>query len=325
MKPDITRYSWQLAPEAVRSIREQVFIREQKVTPALEWDDSDEVADHYLAVLPDRTPVAVARLILTLDETAHIGRMAVLPGYRGQGIGSALLRRLMQESASRAQELRLSAQQHAVPFYQCHGFHVCAEAHEEAGIPHFLMRCLAPAQVSRALEQPDTRPPHPMLLGEDTGHWPISQEQDLPPLLDNLAGQAVQRLWLYDRLLDHELYDRERLRDILSRLARRHPTSEVRLLIHDDKPLVQRRHQLIELMRRLPSHISLRLINRSHPASDQPFILADRNGVLLRHRFERPEGFVCFDDEGRVRQLAEQFQRMWDHGRTSAEFRELSI
>lgn len=325
MKLRFRKYPWQLAPGVIREVREQVFIREQKVPPELEWDDSDELAEHYLAVMPDNTPVAVARLIPTLDEVAHIGRMAVLPPYRGKGIGAALLRELIRDAAGQVRELRLSSQQHAIPFYQRNGFHIASEPYDDAGIPHVTMRCLAPQPLICSFDDTSYSRQRPMILGEDDKSWLIHTDQDLLPLMDNLAGQAQQRIWLYDRLLDHELYDREPLRDILSALARRHRISEVRLLIHDDKPLVQRRHQLVELMRRLPSHISLRLVSSNYPAEDQPFMLVDREGVLFRHRFDRPEGFAGFADSGRVRLLAEQFQRMWDYSRASLELRELPI
>lgn len=324
MTPRFRKYSWQLAPAAVREIRHRVFVEEQKVPLELEWDDTDELADHYLAVLPDNTPIAVARVISTLDDTAHIGRMAVLPQYRGKGAGQALLRRVMQDAAAEVGDLQLSAQHHAVPFYQRNGFHVCSDQYEDAGIPHYSMRCLAPTLVTAALAQTPGRD-RPMMLGKDDQSWLIEQEQSVPALMDSLAGQAVHRLWLYDRLLDHDLYDRQRFRDILSLLARRHRISEVRLLIHDDKPLVKRRHQLVELMRRLPSHISLRLVNPDYPLEERPFMLADREGILVRHRFDRPEGFANFADSGRVKLLAEQFQRMWDSARPSLELRELPI
>ena len=38
-------------------------------------------------------------------------------------------------------EIVLSAQAHAVPFYREHGFEVFGEVYEEAGIPHWDMRC----------------------------------------------------------------------------------------------------------------------------------------------------------------------------------------
>lgn len=315
------KYSWQLAPASVRDIRERVFIREQKVPPELEWDQTDEIADHYLAVLPDNTPAGVARLFSTLEETGHIGRMAILPEHRGSGIGEALLRHLIRESAGRFSELRLSAQEHAIPFYQRSGFHVCSDVYDDAGIPHYDMRCLAPGLTAQALVSAN----HPMVLGVDTDSWLFESEDRLVALMDSVVGQAGQRIWLYDRLLSHDLYDRPRFRELISTLARRHRLSEVRLLIHDDKPLVKRRHRLVELMRRLPSHMELRLVNTDYPVAGQPFALVDREGVVYRHDFDKPEGFAKFADGGRVKLLSEDFQRMWDAARPSVELRELPL
>lgn len=324
MKVRFRKYSWQLAPRSVRAIRQAVFIDEQGVPPELEWDKTDEIADHFLAVLPDNTPVATGRMFNTLDDTAHIGRMAVLPGCRGKGLGEAMLRHMMGEAADQVRELQLSAQAHAVPFYQRSGFHVCTDIYDDAGIPHYGMRCLAPGPVTEALAGGTARR-NPMILGEDQQSWRLDNDAHVTDLMDSLAGQARQRLWLYDRLLDHDLYDRQRFRDLLSWLARHHRNSEIRLLVHDDGPLVKRRHQLVALMRRLPSAISLRLVNDDYPPAEQPFLLVDRQGALLRHRFDRPEGFAAFADSGRVKLLAETFQRMWDTARPSLELRELPL
>lgn len=317
----IGKYSWQLAPGAIRDIRQKVFIDEQRVPPELEWDSSDEIADHYLLVLADNTPVGVARVFSALDEVAHIGRMAILPGFRGQGYGRQLLQHLMQETGPEAGELRLRAQEHAVPFYQALGFHLCSEAYKDAGIPHFDMRCYAPELALKGLADHTL----PLIYGEDTKAWLFDSEAPLIGLMDSIVGQARQRVWLYDRFLDYELYDRARLRELLSALARQHRLSEVRILIHDDKPLVGRRHRLVELMRRLPSHVSIRLINEKVPAEDRPFLLADREGVICRHDFDKPAGFAQFADGGRVRLLEEAFQRMWDLGRPSVELRQLPL
>ncbi|NWO05467.1 MAG: GNAT family N-acetyltransferase [Alteromonadaceae bacterium] len=317
----IRKYSWQLAPAALRDIRRQVFTEEQKVPPELEWDDTDDIADHYLAVTPDNQPIATARLFATLEETGHIGRMAVLPEYRGKGVGKAMMRHLLGESAGRYSELELSSQQHATGLYLGSGFHVCSDVYEEAGIPHLAMRCLAPQLASEA--GPDHR--NPLLLGEDSESWLFQSAPPMLGLMDSLAGQARQRLWLYDQTLEHEFYDRYRFKELVSTLARAHRLSDVRLLIHDDSPLVKRRHQLVELMRRLSSRIQLRLVNTDYPTEDQPYMLVDREGLLYRHDFNKPEGFASFQGAGRIKLLEESFQRMWDAARPSLELRELPL
>jgi predicted GNAT family N-acyltransferase len=321
MNARIRKYSWQLAPGTIKDIRQKVFIDEQQVPPELEWDSSDEIADHYLMVLPDNTPIGVARVFSALNEVAHIGRMAILPDFRGQGYGQQLLHHLMDETGPEFAELRLSAQQHAIPFYQASGFHICSDLYDDAGIPHVDMRCYAP---ELALQGRDDHT-LPLISGEDTRAWLFDTETPLIRLMDSIVAQARQRVWLYDRFLEHDLYDRARFRELLSGLARKHRLSEVRILIHDDKPLIQLRHRLVELMRRLPSHVSIRLINAHVPFEDRPFLLADREGVIYRQDFEKPAGFAKFADGGRVKMLEEAFIRMWESGRKSVELRQLPL
>lgn len=325
MSLTIRQYPWQLAPRAVRDIRERVFIEEQSVPPELEWDDTDEIVDHFVGVTPDNTPVAVARLIPPVagrSGYAAIGRMAVLPEYRGQGYAQALLRHLMAIGAESADQLILSAQEQAIPFYQRSGFHVCSETYDDADIPHRDMRCLAPSAI---LETKTETAPRPTILGEDDSIWPVDTEDRFANLLDTLVGQTRQRLWLYDRELSHDRYDRTRLRDLLSWLARHHRYSEVRLLIQDDSPLVKRRHRLVQLMRRLPSSIELRIVNPDYPAPDEPFVIADRDGVGYRHGFDEPDGWFRFNAPGHAKRQADRFQQLWETASPSVELRELPL
>ncbi|MGP4842642.1 GNAT family N-acetyltransferase [Marinobacter sp. 1Y8] len=321
MRLKVRKYSWQLAPSAVREIRQAVFIDEQAVPAELEWDDTDEISDHYIGLTPDNTPVAVARLVPSITDAAHIGRMAILKDYRGMGFGEQMLRHVIADAAPEFDSLHLSAQQYAVPFYQRAGFHVCSLPYDDAGIPHLAMRCFAARQILVHTDQPAM----PTIASEDNSTWHFSSETDLCDLTDTLAGQARQRLWIYERHLDHDIYDRKRLRDLISELARSHRNAEIRILIHDDKPLVQRRHQLVELMRRLPSKIELRLVNQDYPAENQAFVIGDRESVSYRHSLDSIVGWTRFSDTGRAKLQSEAFQRMWDSARPSVELRELPI
>ena len=127
----------QLREEATR-IRFTVFVEEQKVPADIELDDWDARCLHALARDAQGRAVGTGRLL----PDGHIGRMAVLPVARGSGVGSALLRALMQAARERGHaEAVLSAQTHAVPFYARHGYVTVGAVYEEAGIPHVDMRC----------------------------------------------------------------------------------------------------------------------------------------------------------------------------------------
>lgn len=131
--------SWNHEAPALRAIRTTVFIQEQQVPEALEWDELDAVSVHALALDAAGQPVGTARLL----PDGHIGRMAVLKPWRGQGFGAALLQVLLEELRQRQQKkAMLNAQTYAVPFYQKFGFNVCSEEFMDAGIPHVKMELL---------------------------------------------------------------------------------------------------------------------------------------------------------------------------------------
>jgi len=128
--------NWGDQKKALRIIRETVFIQEQGVPVALEWDEFDETSTHALAISPSGEPIGTARLL----PDGHIGRMAVLPLWRRQGYGRAMLLTLLDEAKRRElSQVVLNAQTTAVPFYEKSGFQVDSDEFMEAGIPHVSM------------------------------------------------------------------------------------------------------------------------------------------------------------------------------------------
>jgi len=131
--------AWRDAETSLRDIRTRIFIQEQSVPEALEWDGEDAHAVHALARDMDGQSIGTARLLLHA-ELAHIGRMAVLPAWRKQGVGRALLNAVMVAAQARgATQVFLNAQTSAVPFYAQAGFLVEGEQFLDAGIPHLRM------------------------------------------------------------------------------------------------------------------------------------------------------------------------------------------
>jgi predicted GNAT family N-acyltransferase len=128
------------------AVRRRVFIEEQGVPEDIEIDQHDVLprrdiersgAQHILAMLDGR-PVATGRLVLgDVDGRPHIGRVAVLPEYRGRGFGRAVMAGLHDLARKRgATAVTLAAQLHAIGFYQKLGYSVRGEVFLDAGIEH---------------------------------------------------------------------------------------------------------------------------------------------------------------------------------------------
>lgn len=133
MTVTITRCRWQDAEEALRNIRQTVFIEEQHVPDSLEWDGEDEHSVHFLATDQSNCPVGCIRLM----PSGQLSRLSVLEAFRNQGIGSALLNTAEEHARSIGmKEIFLHAQTHATSFYEAAGFTVNGGIFVEADIPH---------------------------------------------------------------------------------------------------------------------------------------------------------------------------------------------
>lgn len=135
--------NWDIAEtqdlSACHALRRAIFIEEQGIAEADEWDDLDTGAVHLLASR-DGAPLGTARLLRD-GATGWIGRICVDKAARGTGLGAALVRagiaRLAQDPDVTG--IRLGAQVHATGFYEKLGFTVCGPVYDDAGIPHHEM------------------------------------------------------------------------------------------------------------------------------------------------------------------------------------------
>lgn len=128
---------WPDDREALRTVRETVFVGEQGVPLALEWDEHDATALHLLARDAQRRAIGTARLL----PNGHLGRMAVLGEWRGHGVGTSLLTRLLAAARTRGlSAVILNAQCAATGFYAKSGFVAEGPIFDDAGIPHQRMR-----------------------------------------------------------------------------------------------------------------------------------------------------------------------------------------
>ncbi len=137
----ISVVDWAQSQTVLRQIRKTVFIDQQQVPEDLEWDGLDKTAVHLLAQIPyptktDAEPVGTARILIN-GQTAHIGRMAVMPNWRGKGIGKKILHQAIAECQQRSvKKIILNAQSYVLDFYQQASFVISSAEFMDAGIAH---------------------------------------------------------------------------------------------------------------------------------------------------------------------------------------------
>ncbi|MFJ3923713.1 GNAT family N-acetyltransferase [Streptomyces sp. NPDC090022] len=133
---------------ACYAVRTEVFVVEQGVPEAVEYDAYDAGAIHVLAVGPDG-PLGTGRLLYgpaalakTGDpEVGSLGRLAVLKAARGLGVGALLVRAIEAEAVALGlSAVDLGAQTHALGFYERLGYEAYGPEFDDAGMPHRAMR-----------------------------------------------------------------------------------------------------------------------------------------------------------------------------------------
>lgn len=140
-----------------------------------------------------------------------------------------------------------------------------------------------------------------------------------------MAVQGTRTLDIYSYDFDAPVYDNGEFVDAVSELARANTRSQVRILVRDIDSAVKSGHQLIELYRRLPSRIAIRIPDPEVITSDAAFMVVDGMGYIYRELATRFDGSANFYDPLQCRKLTDTFTEMWDRGQPSMQLKRLHI
>lgn len=308
--------NWDIDQADLKHVRTEVFILEQAVPEAEEWDELDPRSQHVLARDNENRPVATGRL--TPDH--KIGRMAVLKEWRGKGVGDAIMRHLIERArALRYPSLEMHAQTHAIPFYAKFGFAPYGDEFMECDIPHRMMRLeLDAAEPYKPVGRVEETPERRTIAVED-------RDQAQAGVIELLA-LARREVCIYTRDLDAALYDNETVLDALKHVAISGRGAAVRIIVQQPGIPLREGHRLVHLARRLTSVFQFRtpLVDEDlqYPSA---FLLNDRRGYYWRTLGSRYEGEIQTYLPGRHAQIQEYFNQVWERSGPSEELRELSL
>ena len=295
----IKQTDWKHDKQALKLVREQVFIQEQSVPEDLEWDKEDETAIHLLAINKDGQAVGTARLL----ENGKIGRMAVLPDWRHQGIGSSLLSTLLEICRVKKTQPFLEAQTQAVGFYQPFGFVTEGKEFMDAGIPHFRMQY-----------QPS----------KDKTCYRFDSRDENREVALNMIRLADRHVRIITPDLESPVYDQPDFIRSLTRLATKSSHSKIQILVNESNKAVKSGHRLIELARKLSSSIFI----HNPPVdmkTEESMLLIDCKACLQKKNGLLYTGKYCMYNPLKTRELEKQFDEIWEKSQPDPEMRRLFI
>lgn len=123
------------------AFRQEVFVVEQNC-PYQDADFKDQESIHVLGRIQNDL-VAYTRLVpkgISYENYHAIGRVITAQSARGKGIGEELMIKSIEAIKSfLGDQVKISAQVYAIPFYEKVGFYVTGKPYLEDGIPHTAM------------------------------------------------------------------------------------------------------------------------------------------------------------------------------------------
>ncbi|MDQ7758453.1 GNAT family N-acetyltransferase [Xanthomonas sontii] len=256
----------------------------------------DALGDHLVARSDDGQAVGAARL----GADRRIAALAVLPDWRGRGVGSALLRGLIETAQRRHwPQLELQAPAAALAFCARHGF-----------LP-------PPGGVAATAEAVPLRRRFDGAVAVEDAAMAIAASIAV-------LAQARRQVLIHSRMLDPGLLDDARVVEQLRRFAVAAHAKQVRVLLHDAAAPQRVGAPLLALAQRLPSVFQFREVSDPVDRSDATaYLVNDGGGYYFRGLGHRYDGETDLLGGGRARQLRATFDRVWERARPCSELRAL--
>ena len=104
-------------------VRIQAMARKHQIPLDVEFDEHDTPETKYIVIVDNYLPIATCRLYAIDERTVMIGRIVVLPEYRGKGIGTLVVK----EAEKWAEELGfmvavVESRENKTHFYETMGY-----------------------------------------------------------------------------------------------------------------------------------------------------------------------------------------------------------
>ncbi|MCB1703472.1 MAG: hypothetical protein KDI17_01355 [Halioglobus sp.] len=140
-----------------------------------------------------------------------------------------------------------------------------------------------------------------------------------------LCASASRQICIQSPALDYAAFDSADLVTALAALARSTRQAQVRILISDSRALRGRRHQLLQLARRVPSVVHIRKLAEHPQWNSETVVIRDRDGVLYKPGGSEHDAFYEPDSRASTARHLELFDELWRYSVEDPELRSLHL
>lgn len=158
---------------------------------------------------------------------------------------------------------------------------------------------------------------------EENAEDPREQARERMREMTENAGRV---LWIHAPVALLEEIADDDLPGALARMAQRHRSTDIRLLVDDDLALKDRLPELVGTLGRLTTAVSLRVLEPDENAPLVLTVIADQSGWMQLTRSGARRIFRGdTDHRGHTRRRAQEFEASWEAGKDSDELRRVHL
>jgi len=170
-------------------------------------------------------------------------------------------------------------------------------------------------------------PPNLYILGETSEEAHIDTAEKNKSVAISLAGQACNSIDIFTQYMDAALYDNTEFERSVFNLAKKHPTTKIRILAQNTKKSVQNGHCLIRLAQSISSSVFINNPSREYKDKKCAFLVVDKLGILYRTNAnsQNYKAITNFMSPQRAGELSDFFNEIWEHSTPDMQTRRVYI
>lgn len=314
---DTAEVDWNQHKKAIAFLHHQILNVELGFDEKMRTEHPDKPAFQFVTRKDEQIIGTVE-----LNLGGIISRLVVDADYRRKGIASSLLETVkIKAQRLGIKKLRCFPSAKLNSFLEYHSFQPTVS--KDPGSVWEKEIVLRP--IERIISKTDKHIEHTVVLGENNNFLLLRSKKEFQKLILNMCEQAKQSLHILSPFLDHALFDQFDLREICSILARKNKYTSIEILLFDPHRVIKNGHCLVELSRRLPSSMNIRIVHPEMRNSNHEYLIVDGRGYIYRQEVDLYEGFANFNDVTESNRLLRQFRKSWENSLSDPNLRQLKL
>ena len=164
-------------------------------------------------------------------------------------------------------------------------------------------------------------------LGETKAEIHIDSAEENKNAAICLAKQARYSIDIFTQDLDADIYNNKAFENAILKLAKRHPSTRIRILLQDSGKSVQNGHCLIRLAQTLTSSVFIHTPSPDHKDEQCAFMVVDQLGLIHRPIASNRnyKASVNFMSPQRAGELTDFFNVVWEHSAPDRQTRRIYV